>query len=103
MKYLKGQLQLAAYALGLEHTIGVIPELCMTFVATKEISQVFVIQKGTIEKYKNKWRETVKKYYEVILPEQKEREIEMLGIDGDIMKKIIEISAQYIKYGNNQI
>ena len=81
----KCQLQLAAYALGLEHTIGVIPELCMTFVATKEISQVFVIQKGTIEKYKNKWRETVKKYYEVILPEQKEREIEMLGIDGDIM------------------
>ena len=78
-------MQLAAYALGLEHTIGVVPELCMTFVATKEISQVFVIQKGTIEKYKNKWRETVKKYYEVILPEQKEREIEMLGIDGDIM------------------
>ena len=85
MKYQKCLLQLAAYALGLEHTIGVIPELCMTFVATKEISQVFVIQKGTIEKYKNKWRETVKKYYEVILPEQKEREIEMLGIDGDIM------------------
>ena len=85
MKYQKCQLQLAAYALGLEHTIGVVPELCMTFVATKEISQVFVIQKGTIEKYKNKWRETVKKYYEVILPEQKEREIEMLGIDGDIM------------------
>ena len=85
MKYQKCQLQLAAYALGLEHTIGVVPELCMTFVATKELSQVFVIQKGTIEKYKNKWRETVKKYYEVILPEQKEREIEMLGIDGDIM------------------
>ena len=75
----------------------------MTFVATKEISQVFVIQKGTIEKYKNKWRETVKKYYEVILPEQKEREIEMLGIDGDIMWTIIEIYAQYIKYGNNHI
>ena len=85
MKYQKCQLQLAAYAYGLEHTIGVVPELYMTFVATKEISQVFVIQKGTIEKYKNKWRETVKKYYEVILPEQKEREIEMLGIDGDIM------------------
>ena len=85
MKYQKCQLQLAAYALGLEHTIGVIPELYMTFVATKETSQVFVIQKGTIEKYKNKWRETVKKYYEVILPEQREREIEMLGIDGDIM------------------
>ena len=43
------------------------------------------------------------KYYEVILPEQREREIEMLGIDGDIMCTIIEISAQYIKYGNNHI
>ena len=59
MKYQKCQLQLAAYALGLEHTIGIVPELCMTFVAIKEISQVFVF-KRTIEKYKNKWRETVK-------------------------------------------
>ena len=83
MKYQKCQMQLAAYALGLEHTIGVIPELCMTFVATREISQVFVIQKNTIEKYKQKWKDTVKKYYEVILPEKIEREIEMLGIDGD--------------------
>ena len=55
----------------------------MTFVATKETSQVFVIQKVTIEKYKQKWKDTVKKYYEVILPEKLEREIEMLGIDGD--------------------
>ena len=44
MKYQKCQLQLAAYALGLEHTINIIPDLCMTFVATKDSSQVFVIQ-----------------------------------------------------------
>lgn len=57
----------------------------MTFVATKETSQVFVIQRRTIEKYKEKWKATVKKYYEVILPEKQQREIEMLGIDGDEM------------------
>jgi len=57
----------------------------MTFVATKETSQVFVVQNRTIQKYQQKWKDTVKKYYEVILPEKKEREIEMLAIDGDIM------------------
>ena len=85
MKYQKCQLQLAAYSLGLEHTIGVIPKIFMTFVATKETSQVFVVQNRTIQKYQQKWKDTVKKYYEVILPEKKEREIEMLAIDGDIM------------------
>jgi hypothetical protein len=85
MKYQKCQLQLAAYSLGLEHTIGVIPKIFMTFVATKETSQVFVVQNRTIHKYQQKWKDTVKKYYEVILPEKKEREIEMLAIDGDVM------------------
>ena len=81
MKYQKCQLQLAAYALGLEHTIGVVPELCMTFVATKEISQVFVIQKHTIEKYKQKWKDIVTKYYEEVLL-QKQSELEMEGLWG---------------------
>ena len=42
MKYQKCQLQLAAYALGLEHTINIVPDLCMTFVATKEILLKFL-------------------------------------------------------------
>ena len=54
MKYQKCQLQLAAYALGLEHTVNIKPEICMTFVATRETVQVFAIQAGTIEKYKQK-------------------------------------------------
>ena len=83
MKYQKCQLQLAAYALGLEHTINIIPDLCMTFVATKEGSQVFVIQKHTIEKYKQKWLDIVTKYYEEVLPSKKKAVIEMEGIDGD--------------------
>jgi hypothetical protein len=83
MKYQKCQLQLAAYALGLEHTINIIPDLCMTFVATRDSSQVFVIQKHTIEKYKQKWKDIVTKYYEEVLPSKKQSEIEMEGIDGD--------------------
>ena len=60
MKYQKCQLQLAAYALGLEHTVNIVPEICMTFVATRETVQVFAIQAGTIEKYKQKWLSTVR-------------------------------------------
>ena len=83
MKYQKCQLQLAAYALGLEHTINIVPDLCMTFVATREISQVFVIQKHTIDKYKKKWKDIVTKYYEEVLPSKKKSELEMEGINGD--------------------
>jgi len=86
MKYSKCQLQLAAYALALEHTIGLKPELCMTFVATREDSQVFVIQNTTIEKYKQKWLDTVDKYYNEILPAQEKAQVEMEGIDGDKKK-----------------
>ena len=83
MKYTKCQMQMAAYALALEHTIGIIPELVMTFVATRDASQVFVIQNATIEKYKQKWLETVNKYYEEILPSQEAAALEMEGIDED--------------------
>jgi len=83
MKYSKCQLQMAAYSLALEHTIGLKPELIMTFVATRESSQVFVIQNTTIEKYKQKWLDTVDKYYNEILPAQEKAQVEMEGIDGD--------------------
>ena len=86
MKYSKCQLQLAAYALALEHTINVIPQICMTFVATRDSVQVFAIQPATIEKYKQKWLDTVAKYYEEILPEKENSEVEMEAINGDAKK-----------------
>jgi hypothetical protein len=49
----------------------------------REDSQVFVIQSTTIEKYKQKWLDTVSKYYNEILPAQEKAEVEMEGIDGD--------------------
>ncbi len=74
---------MAAYALALEHTVKIIPELIMTFVATRETTQVFVIQGITIDKYKQKWKDSVAKYYGEILPAKKAAEVEMEAIDGD--------------------
>ncbi len=83
MKYQKCMMQMGAYAMALEHTIGIIPEILMIFVATRERSQVFAVQGGTIEKYKNKWLDAVNKYYSEILPSQNKIEIDMEVIDGD--------------------
>jgi hypothetical protein len=83
MKYQKCMMQMGAYAMALEHTIGIDPELLMIFVATRERSQVFVVQGGTIEKYKQKWLDAVAKYYGEILPQQQAEAFEMEIIDGD--------------------
>ena len=83
MKYSKCQMQMAAYALALEHTINIKPELIMTFVATKDRSQVFVIQGNTINKYKEKWLNAVEKYYTEILPTKETSKVEMEAIDED--------------------
>jgi len=81
VKYSKCQMQMAAYALALEHTVGIVPEIIMTFVATKERCQVFAIQGTTIQKYKEKWLDAVAKYYTEILPAQKEIELEVKNAD----------------------
>ena len=86
MKYQKCMMQMGAYAMALEHTIGIIPEILMIFVATRERSQVFAVQGGTIEKYKNKWLEAVNKYYSEILPAQNKTDIDMDVVDADAEK-----------------
>jgi hypothetical protein len=83
MKYQKCMMQMGAYAMALEHTVGIVPEIMMIFVATRERSQVFAVQGGTIEKYKNKWLDAVNKYYSEILPAQNKTEIDMDVVDGD--------------------
>ena len=52
----------------------------MTFVATRDRTQVFAIQSSTIEKYKEKWLNAVEKYYSEILPAQEEKEVEMEAV-----------------------
>jgi hypothetical protein len=74
MKYQKCMMQMGAYAMALEHTVGIVPEILMIFVATRDRSQVFAVQGGTIEKYKQKWLDAVTKYYSEILPGLTEEE-----------------------------
>ena len=81
VKYAKCQMQMAAYAMALEHTIGIVPEIYMTFVATKERAQVFAIQGATLTKYKEKWLDAVNKYYSEILPAQNEIDLEVVDED----------------------
>lgn len=83
MKYAKCMMQMGAYALALEHTVGITPEILMIFVATRERSQVFAVQGGTIDKYKEKWLAAVEKYYTEIVPAQKAAEMDLEIIDGD--------------------
>jgi hypothetical protein len=85
LKYQKCLMQLGAYAMGLEHTVGIVPDIFMIFVATRERnkSQVFAVQGGTIEKYKQKWLDAVNKYYSEVLPAQQAEEIDFKVVDGD--------------------
>ena len=80
VKYQKCCMQLAAYHLAIEHTIGIKPDIHMILVATTQRPQVFAIQGRTIEKYKEKWLQTVNKYYEEFY---KLPEIEMEAVDLD--------------------
>ena len=80
VKYQKCCMQLAAYHLAIEHTIGIKPDIHMILVATAERAQTFAIQGRTIEKYKEKWLQTVDKYYEEFhnIPE-----VDMEVVDAD--------------------
>jgi len=64
IKYQKCCMQLAAYDIGIQHTIGIKPDIHMIIVSTMGRNQVFAIQGRTIQKYKEKWMKCVDKYYE---------------------------------------
>ena len=83
IKYQKCCMQLAAYDIAVQHTIGIKPDIHMIIVATVERPQVFAIQGRTIDKYKEKWMKCVDKYYEEFhnIPE-----IEMEVVDLDKLK-----------------
>ena len=71
-KYTKCMLQLGSYSLALEYTCNLKPDIFMIFCQTREHSQVFAVQGGTIKKYQEKWLQAVEKYYTECLPKLKE-------------------------------
>jgi len=82
-KLQKCWMQCAAYAMAAEHTIGIVPELMITIVATVDRVQTFAIQKPTIEKYKQKWLEQVEKFYTEVVPKWEMDSMDFEVVDGD--------------------
>ena len=80
VKYQKCCMQLAAYDMAIQETIGIKPDIHMILVATAERCQTFAIQGRTIQKYKEKWLQAVEKYYAEFHNVQ---EIDMDAVDGD--------------------
>ncbi len=84
VKYQKCCMQLAAYDMAIQETIGIKPDIHMILVATKERAQTFAIQGRTIQKYKDKWLQAVEKYYTEF---HNKSEIDMEAVDGDKEKE----------------
>jgi hypothetical protein len=84
VKYQKCCMQLAAYDMAIQETIGIKPDIHMILVATKERPQTFAIQGRTIQKYKDKWLQAVEKYYTEF---HNKPEIDMEAVDGDKEKE----------------
>lgn len=84
VKYQKCCMQLAAYDMAIQETIGIKPDIHMILVATKERAQTFAIQGRTIQKYKDKWLQAVEKYYTEF---HNKPEIDMEAVDGDKEKE----------------
>lgn len=80
VKYQKCCMQLAAYDMAIQETIGIKPDIHMILVATAERCQTFAIQGRTIQKYKEKWLQAVEKYYTEF---HNKPEIDMDAVDGD--------------------
>lgn len=82
-KYTKCMLQLGSYSMALEYTCGIKPDIFMIFCQTREHSQVFAVQGGTIKKYQDKWLDAVEKYYTEALPRLKADSLDFKVVDGD--------------------
>lgn len=77
-KYRKCAMQLAAYAMACEETLGLAVDCAQIMVSTPEIHQNFYILGDELARYKVKWRQKVRTYWDLIAQEQAEAaEIEL--------------------------
>ena len=66
MKFQKCGLQLGAYALGIEQTLGMKVQQAAVIVSTPEKTQLFKITRRHLDVFQDKWLKVVEKYYEQI-------------------------------------
>ncbi len=66
MKFNKCCLQLGAYDLGIEHTLGMKVQQGAIIVSTKEKTQLFLITRNHLNIMREKWLKVVQEYYEQV-------------------------------------
>ena len=67
-------LQLAAYALAIEETLGIVVDCAQILVSTPEIDQSFLFHGDELDRFRTKWLQKVRRYGE--LKEMEEQEAE---------------------------
>ena len=69
IKFNKVAMQLCAYAIAFEETLGVHVDALQVIVSTCDDTQSFFIRGSEMEKYKNKWRERVTLFWQLMAQE----------------------------------
>ena len=73
IKFNKVAMQLSAYAIAFESTLGVHIDALQVIVSTCNDTQSFFIRGSEMEKYKNKWRERVALFWQLMATEEEAR------------------------------
>lgn len=73
-KYRKCSMQLAAYAIACEETLGIHIDAAQILVATPEITQSFFLHGDELALHRLKWLQRVRMYYDLIEQEKAEQE-----------------------------
>ena len=71
-KYRKCAMQLAAYAMACEETLGLRVDCAQIMVSTPETFQNFYVLGDELQRYKIKWRQKVREYWDIVAREQEE-------------------------------
>lgn len=78
MKFNKCALQLGAYAIALEETLGISVEMAQILVTTPHTTQSFLLRGHELHAWRYKWTQRVADYYQIIA---REKELAALGLD----------------------
>ena len=68
-------MQLGAYSIAIEESLGLTIDCAQIIVSTPEIDQSFILNTAELDKYKTKWLQKIRKYQEIKAEEEKAKHI----------------------------
>ena len=74
-KFNKCAMQLGAYSIAIEESLGLTIDCAQIIVSTPEIDQSFILNTAELDKYKTKWLQKIRKYQEIKAEEEKAKHI----------------------------